>query len=329
MGLRGDSHNDDRAIKRRAVRASVGSVMPLRIAILGAGAMGKLFGARLALAGNAVTLIDVDPVIIAAIRAEGVCLEADDGVFPVRMPIGAAAEFHDVVDVLLVFTKAQHSAAAAQAARHLVGTDTGVLTLQNGLGGGERLAAILPAAYIAVGTTTWPADATAPARVHTHGRGGVRFWSLLGEQRPILQRLDAAFCAAGLASRLDPQVEVTIWEKAIFNAVMNPVAALTRLTVGVMAAHPDGRALADSILAEAFRVAAAANVPIDEGRVRATVAIAFSEHGPHRPSMLEDVIAGRKTEIDAINGALVQRAQSAGVPVPVLETLARLVRMAT
>ncbi len=120
-----------------------------------------------------------------------------------------------------------------------------------------------------------------------------------------------------------------IWEKAIFNAVMNPVAALTRLTVGGMAAHPEGPVLAESILAEAFLVAFAANVPIDAARVRAAVDIAFREHGPHRPSMLEDLLAGRKTEIDAINGALVQRARAVGVKVPVLETLARLVRMAT
>src|SRR5258706_3939615 len=157
--------------------------MSLRIAILGAGAMGKLFGARLALAGNTVNLIDVDPGLIAAIREDGLSLDADDGAFRVRVAIGAAAEFCYVVDALLVFTKTQHSAVAAAAAKHLVGPDTGVLTLQNGLGSGERLAATLPSAYIPVGTTTWPAYATAPARGHTHGSGTVRFWRLSRDNR--------------------------------------------------------------------------------------------------------------------------------------------------
>jgi len=94
-----------------------------------------------------------------------------------------------------------------------------------------------------------------------------------------------------------------------------------------MADHGDGRLLAETILAEALMVARASGVPVDEARVRGAIEHAYREHGPHQPSMLQDVLAGRATEIDAIAGQLVDRGAAHGIATPVLQTLTRLVRM--
>jgi len=228
---------------------------------------------------------------------------------------------------VLLFTKTYHAATAIASVRHLLKPRACVLSLQNGLGNGERILAAAPGTCIAIGSTTWPADATGPASVRTHGFGEVRFWSLDGADHPVLHELDATLSRAGLASRLDPDVKIAIWEKVIFNCAMNPVAALTNSTVGEVAACPDGPALAQAILAEGFAVARAAGMPVNEERVRATVAKAYREHTHHRPSMANDLAHARRTEIDAINGALVDVAREHGIAVPVNETLARLVRI--
>ncbi len=300
----------------------------MRIAILGVGAMGSLFGARLALAGEDVVLIDIDPVHIGAIQAHGLRLEADDGDRRVKVPAGRASDFTDPIDLLILFTKARHSAAALRDAGHLLGPQSWILTLQNGLGAGERAAAAAPGRQVAIGMTDWPADLKGPGHVASHGSGLIRFWSFDGADHQMLGRIDAVLQSAGLSSRVDPDVAVAIWEKVIFNAALNPVAALTRLTVGGMAVSRDGSVLTDTVLAEAFAVARAADIAVNESRVRAAVAHAYREHGPHQPSMLKDLLAGRATEIDVINGALLDLGQAHGLPMPVNETLLRLVQMA-
>jgi 2-dehydropantoate 2-reductase len=299
----------------------------VRIAVIGAGAMGSLFGARLALAGEEVALVDVNAAHVAAIRAQGLRLDDDHGTRVARPQAGLAADFAGPFDLVLLFTKGPHSVAAMTDARHLVGPDTRVLTLQNGLGAAERILSVMPDARVAVGMTDWPADLGGPGRVSSHGAGKVRLWSHDGAPDPGLDAVAAALDAAGMDARADAAVMVAIWEKVLFNAVMNPVAALTRQTVGGMGAHPDMPALAEAILAEGFAVAQAEGVGIDPVRVRGMIAFAWREHGPHRPSMLIDVMAGRPTEIDSIAGALAERSRAHGLATPVLDTLCGLVRM--
>jgi len=300
----------------------------MKIAVIGAGAMGSLFGGKLALAGHDVALVDVNEAHIDAINRDGLTLDTDAGVQVVpAVKAGRASAFAGPADLLLVFTKGYHTAAALHDASHLAGPDSWALTLQNGLGTGERIARALPGLQIAIGMTDVPADLQAPGVVGSHGAGHVRFWTLSGEPHPQLSVIAQALSDAGFDGRADPDTPRAIWEKVIFNTVMNPVAALTRCTVGAMAAHPDGRPLAESILAEAFAVARACRIGVDEGHVRAIIDHAYREHGPHQPSMLQDVLAGRATEIDSIAGELVLHGAAHGVATPVLETLTRLVRM--
>lgn len=300
----------------------------MKIAVIGAGAMGSLFGGRLARAGHEVRLVDVNQAHIAAINSRGLRLDDDDGTHIVAaIEAGKADTFHGTADLLLVFTKGQHTQEALRSAAHLAGPATWALTLQNGLGTGERVAAALPETPVAIGMTDVPADLKGPGHVSSHGQGHVRFWSLTGRPDDAIARIEAALGKAGFAVHADPDVATAIWEKVIFNTVMNPVAALTRQSVGGMAGHPDGRPLAAAILNEAFAVARACGVPVDEARVRGIIDRAYREHGPHQPSMLQDVLAGRTTEIDSIAGQLAEKGAAHGVATPVLETLTRLVRM--
>lgn len=298
----------------------------MRIAVLGAGAMGSLFGGRLAKAGNPVQLIDVNQAHIDAVSAEGLRLEAEDGDHRIPVAIGRAESVRDPVDLLIVFTKGPHTAAALASVGHLIGPETWGLTLQNGLGNGERLAHVIPAKRVLVGMTNWPADFRGPGHVHTHGDGVVRLWSQDGADSPTLRAVAQVLSEAGLNATADPETPAAIWEKAAFNAAMNSIAAITGFTVGQMADDPDIPPIAAAVVAETVAVAQAQKIAVSHRRISAAVAHAYAEHRPHKPSMLQDVLAGRPTEIEAINGAIFAHAQRSGVAVPTVEALLHLVR---
>jgi 2-dehydropantoate 2-reductase len=122
-------------------------------------------------------------------------------------------------------------------------------------------------------------------------------------------------------------VEVAVWEKIAFNAGMNSVAAVTRLPVGPIADHPAGRMLVFAIVMETLAVAKARGLVVDADRVRRTLEMAFAEHRGHQPSMLQDVLAGRPTEIENINGAIVAYATELGINTPVTKSMRDLVRL--
>jgi 2-dehydropantoate 2-reductase len=300
----------------------------MRIAVVGAGAMGSLFGGRLAESGHEVMLVAANDRQIEALNAAGLRLETDDGDRRVKVQARRAAAVEGQFDLIVVFTKGMHTRTAVQSVAHLVGPATWALTLQNGLGNAETIAAVVPAARIAMGVTNIPADRICADHVRSHGGGSVRIGTMSGAPDPAIERIRRALDEAGLPCGADASILAAIWEKVAFNAAMNSLAALTRLRVGALGDHADGRALASAVVEESLAVARASGIAVDPGRVHAAIAHGFREHRAHAPSMLQDVLAGRATEIESINGAIVAAAEAAGVAVPVTQTLLRLVRLA-
>lgn len=305
------------------------SAAALNIAVLGAGAMGSFFGGRLKAGGAEVTLIDVNPAHLGAINRDGLRLDTDRGSQVVRLAADTPATARGSYDLILVFTKTMHSRAALEGVRHLIGPDTTLLSLQNGLGNKEILLDFVPASRVLVGMTTYPADMIGPGHVYSHGQGKLRFMTSDGSDAPVLGRIAAAFRAGGFDAAADPRVEATVWEKVAFNAALNTIAATTRSTVGRIGRLPEARALAHRIAGEVVRVANACGVTADDEAVHRLIDHALDNHVDHKPSMLQDMLAGRQTEIDAIAGEVVRRAQRAGIPVPATEAMRALVLLTT
>jgi 2-dehydropantoate 2-reductase len=299
----------------------------MRIAIVGAGAMGSLFGGRLAAAGNAVTLIDVDVRHLAAIRASGLLLETDTGARRVAIDVASPREAGGSPELVIVFTKAMHTRAALDGVRHLLGDTVHVLSLQNGLGNREAILGFVPPERALIGVTTIPADFVVPGHVRSHGSGSIKLMSAGGNGRGGAERVAATLSAAGLETTVDPDVAIAIWEKVAFNAALNSVCAVSGCTVGEVAALPDGRALALAIASETVAVARAMGVDANPAHVATTVNAALDQHGAHKPSMLQDVLAGRPTEIESINGAVIDAARGAGIGAPHTATLLTLMRL--
>lgn len=302
----------------------------MRIVVLGAGAMGCLYGGLLAAAGEDVTLVDVAEEQIAAINRHGLALDRADGTIVVRLPAGdaaAAATRPGAPDLVVVFTKTLHSRAALASAQPLLGPDTWVLTLQNGLGNVELIEEWVPRTRIIQGVTTFPSDLIGPGRVAALGEGVTRIMSADGTLSPRLREVREALERAGLHCETAPDVTVAIWEKVAFNAATNALTAVTGANVGQLADSPDGREIARAVVEEVASVAARKGIAVREGAVLATLDDAFAHHRDHKPSMLQDMLRGRHTEIDALNGAVVREAAALGMRVPVTETLYHLVRV--
>jgi 2-dehydropantoate 2-reductase len=297
------------------------------IVIIGAGAMGGLFGGLLTEGGHAVRLIDVPGPHLSALIQHGLRLQTDSGDRTIQVSAGPADSFAGACDLAIVFTKGPHTESAVRAASHLIGLSTWILTVQNGLGNEAAIREAAPHARVATGMTSWPADLAGPGHVVSHGHGTVRIWSSEPQPDTAMQQIAAALTAAGLNCVADPQVEVAVWEKVAFNAAMNSVAAVTRLPVGPIADHPAGRLLVFAIVMETLAVAKARGLTVDADRVRQTLEMAFAEHRTHQPSMLQDVLAGRPTEIENINGAIVAYAAELGIDTPVTKSMRDLVRL--
>ncbi len=318
----------------------------MRIAIVGAGAIGGYLGARLALAGEEVTLI-ARGANLAVIRRDGLTLVHPDGRREIARPAlatddMAAAGPHDVV---VAAVKAHQLAAVASGMRALYGPATAVVTAQNGIpwwyfyrhGGpfdGRRIAAVDPDGVIAasieidrvIGCVVYPAAELGAPGVVRHIEGN-RF--TLGEpdgaRTERIQALAAAFIRAGLKAPVRANIRDEIWVKLWGNLAFNPISALTRATLDRIVAYPPTRALAAAMMAEAQAIAERLGVTFGitiEQRIRAAETV-----GAHKTSMLQDIEAGRATEIDALVGAVIELGQMVGVATPHLDTVYAAVKL--
>lgn len=297
-----------------------------RIVIVGAGAMGCLFAARFALAGKAVTVVDVDPDRLALIAADGIVLHDDAGAHTASVEAKVAADVAGPVDLLMLFTKGMHSATAIRSVAHLVPTGCTVLTLQNGLGNVEIIAEVFPADRILWGVTDFPADLESANVVASHGAGHVFLGNYPEGADGRAMTVAAAFDAAGMNAVADPQVKIAVWEKVAFNAALNALCTVSGLPVGGLD-HPAGRRAACAIIDEIAAIATAQGTCVDRPRLDAKVDFALANHRNHKPSMLQDRLAGRTTEIESINGAVLAAAAHHAIPAPALRLLTDLVRL--
>lgn len=287
--------------------------------------MGCLFAARLALSGKQVTVVDVDRERLRAISEEGIRLHDETGDHVVKVRACTAGET-DRADLVLLFTKAIHSRAAIASVAHLAGGTCCALTLQNGLGNAEAIAEVFSPATVLAGVTDWPADFQPPNAVAAHGTGHVWLGAVDPEGNAAAQAAVELLNAARLGAQHDSQVLAAIWEKAAFNAALNALSTVLHLPVGGLDTA-EGRSIATAVFDETIAAAASKGIAMDRTRLMAKMDFALANHKAHKPSMFQDRLAGRLTEIDAINGEIVKTAQAAGLAAPVTSTLADLVRM--
>lgn len=300
----------------------------MNITVLGAGAMGSFFGGVLSKVGCSVTLLDINKGHIEAINQNGLCLETAEGKHYIRsIKACHSKDSVDIPDLLIVFTKSMQTRGALVSIQHIIGKDTQVLTLQNGLGNLEVLKEFISFKNILIGSTTWPADFIAQGHVASHGMGSIRMMSAEGSLNDITKNIVHVFNDAGLACQVDENVWAAIWEKVAFNCALNSLCAVTGCSVDQLGLMPDGKSLSLKIVDEVLNVAKEGGISVSVNKTHEQVIDAMTHHHGHLPSMLQDIKAGRPTEIEALNGAVVEKAQLLGIKVPYTESLLSLVRL--
>ena len=298
----------------------------MKIAVVGAGAMGAIFGARFAQAGHDTVLVDVVGPLVDKINADGVTVLRGDEETVTKVPATTDPTSVGPVDLVVFCVKCYHTASAAEAARPLVGTRTVVASLQNGWGNGDVLAGVFPPEQIAVGVTYNSGTVLDVGRVAHPGVGPTTIGSFTNGGGDGPERLAGALADGGLEAKVASPIRPEIWKKLILNAATLPTAALTRMTAGELTAHGDMKELVSETAREAVAVARALGYDIDEQERLDAIHGLLERAGPARGSMLQDFEAGRRTEIDVINGAVVRAADETGVPVTINRAFVALVK---
>jgi 2-dehydropantoate 2-reductase len=318
----------------------------MKIAVIGAGAIGGLVGARLAMAGEDVTFF-VRGANLEAIRANGIKLIAADGREHVIREVGATQDYQGAgpQDIIVLAMKAHQVGAVADDVAKLFGPDTVVVTMQNGIpywyfhkhGGrleGSQLRSVDPSGIVAariparrvIGCVVYPASELVMPGVIKHIEGD-RFpvGELDGSASDRVERVSACLTNAGFKAPVLDNIRAEIWLKLWGNLTFNPISSLSHSTLVDICQYPPSRELAAAMMREAQAVAHKLGI---EFRVSLEKRIAGAEKvGKHKTSMLQDVEAGRAPEIDALVGAVVELARLTDTPTPHIDTVYSLVKL--
>ncbi|MFO0992103.1 MAG: 2-dehydropantoate 2-reductase [Hyphomicrobiales bacterium] len=308
-----------------------------KICVFGAGAIGGLIAAQLAHAGKSDVSVIVRGANLEAIRSNGLILRKGGEEFVTRPRAAEKATELGHQDFVVIGLKAYALTGVIDSLMPLLGPDTAILFAQNGLPwwyfyggdaahGGRKLESVDPGGLIwekltpqrAIGTVVWQAAELAAPGIVVHGYGDrMPIGEPSGEQTARIKTLSTLLIDAGFKSPVRPNLRSEIWLKLWGNLSFNPVSVLTRGTLEQLAGDPESRRVIRTMMEEARAVAEAFgvsfNITIDE-RIDMAAKV-----GAHRTSMLQDVDAGRPTELDALLGAVIELAQIAGMAVPTLQ----------
>jgi 2-dehydropantoate 2-reductase len=299
-----------------------------KIGIVGAGAMGSLFGGRLSQAGQEVLLYDINREHVQAIQREGLIIEdLASGQKELCRP-AATTKAEDLGDagILVIFVKSAATEMVAQLFSEITGGNTIAVTMQNGLGNEGILKKYFSEARTAAGVTSQGATFLGPGQIRHAGRGPTHLCMSDRDNGKLRGFIDA-LNEAGLESDLEENIDDLIWSKLIINVGINALTALTGLPNGRLLDYEDCKALTADLVAEAVNVAGKKGVHLTYDDPLQMVYQVAEKTGGNRSSMLQDFDRNRKSEIDFINGAIVREAESIGLEAPINRALTRLVRI--
>jgi 2-dehydropantoate 2-reductase len=297
----------------------------MRILICGAGAMGCLFGSYLALAGEEVWLLSHWTEHIQRVRRDGLRVHPLDGPpFVLSLPILSYEDpLPRAIDVAFISVKSHQTPEAATKAARAIGSDGVAITMQNGLGNQEALAAMVGADRALLGVTSHGATLLDPGEVRHAGSGPT---TIATDPDPeAANRIAAMLTRAGFASTTAGNIEQVLWNKLLVNAGINALTAILGVRNGALAEHEDCVSLLVAAVNEAATVATARGLSIPPDPAATALRVARATSG-NVSSMLADILRQVPTEVDVINGAIVREGAALGLPTPVNETLTRLVK---
>ncbi|MBS3911894.1 MAG: 2-dehydropantoate 2-reductase [Hydrogenophaga sp.] len=286
----------------------------LRVAVMGAGAVGCFYGGMLARAGHRVTLIG-RPAHVQAVQAHGLRLQTLN--FDETVPLAASTEARALAgaDLVLFAVKSPDTEHAGRQMRAHLKPGALVLCLQNGVDNAERLRTVLPGVSVAAAVVYVATEMAGPGHLRHHGRG-----ELVIEPSARSAELAQALAAAGVPTEVSDNVRGALWAKLILNCAYNALSAVGRIAYGELVQRPGVLAVMRDVVAECRAVAAADGVTLP-GDVDAAVRRIAETMPSQLSSTAQDLMRAKPSEIDHLNGYVVQRGAALGVPTPANQVL--------
>ena len=298
----------------------------MHIVIVGCGAMGSIYTGLLASAGNVVVAVDKNEAHVAAINESGLRISGASGDRTVAIQAYLQAP-EAAADLVIIAVKAAHVAAAAADCEGLIGPDTRVLTIQNGLGSADAVAEALGSDRLIVGVAQgFGASLIEPGHAHHNDMKAIRMGAYAGLSVDAVEQVAEIWRAAGFDAQAVPDIIAMQWEKLICNSAYSAVCALTGMTIGEAMDDAQIGPISRAAATEAWTVARARGIALDVADPVVLVRDFASRMPDAKPSVLLDIEAGRISEVDVINGAIPREAAKVGVSAPVNMTLTGLVK---
>jgi len=297
----------------------------MKIVMMGAGAMGSLFGGLLSLAGEEVWLVGNRKDQIDAIRSAGLTFEEKGQLLII--PMNATLDVTSVgkADLVIFFVKTYDTEVAVSDSLVLEKEDTIFLTLQNGLGNEEVICQKIDRKKVMLGVTGHGATLLGPGRIRHAGWGKTFIGELDHRITDRAGRIAQTFSEAGIETEVSSNIHDHVWGKLLVNVGINALTALTGFKNGQLLDYPESARLMEKLVSEAAEVARGKGIHLEEDPIE-KVRKAAEATKENRSSMGQDFDRRQKTEIDAINGAVVREAHPLGIPVPFNQAVTDLVK---
>jgi len=308
----------DHQSSARKKDANRGTLAAMRICVFGVGGIGGYFGGRLAAAGNSVAFI-ARGATLDALRKDGLWVESPRG--DISLPYVEAtddpAEVGEV-DAVILGVKAWQVPEAATAALPMIGESTAILPLQNGVEAADQVAVIHGVEHVLGGMCRIVSFVVEPGRIRHQGvEPFVGLGELDNRRSKRVERLAAAFADAGVDVKVSPDIQSSIWQKLLFIAPVSGVGAVTRVPVGELRSSPETYDLLREAMHEVEALAVARGVALADDAIDKTLKFVDGLPEDMTSSMQRDIMEGRPSELEALNGVVVRLGREAGVPTPV------------
>jgi len=296
----------------------------MKIAVVGAGAMGSLFGGLLAESGADVWLYDIWDEHVNAINKNGLSIEREGKFRSVSVKATTDPNRIGISDLVIIFVKSTNTSQAAKTAKFLMDDSSLILTLQNGMGNADTIAEVIEPTRIIAGTTSHGATMLGPGSIRHAGIGPttIGMWADGGKDKALY--IAKFLTEAGIKTETVDDIQSVIWNKLLVNVGINAITALTGIKNGQLLDLSATQDISRAAVEEAMELARVQGVMIREDSVEHVFEIAKAT-SPNRSSMGQDVDNKRLTEIEAINGFVVREASKIGLKVPVNKTLTALI----
>jgi 2-dehydropantoate 2-reductase len=298
----------------------------MKTVIIGTGAMGSLFGGLLSISGKEVWLVDVWKEHIDVICSKGLAIEKKGTTQNISVNATTDVQSIGKADLILYFVKTYHSKKAVSDSLILKKDDTLFLTLQNGLGNEEVICKQVDRKNVILGVTGQGATLLGPGSIRHAGWGKTYVGELDGKVTDRINQVVQMFRKAGIETEVSSRIHDLVWEKLFVNAGLNALAAMTGLKNGQILDYPETLRLMEGLVNEAIEVAKRKGIRI-EGNPIDRVKAVIEATRENRCSMGQDLDRKRRTEIDAINGAVVREAERLGIPVPYNRMITDLIKV--